>query len=291
MSRRIFGSGLSNILDVVKLSTDDMVSHSGIHKEFKIVSLHEIKPSKYQPRRNFDSKSLEELAASIREQGVLQPLTVRKTDSEEYELIAGERRWRAAQIAGLQQLPVIICEVDDNQLLAYSIIENIQRQDLDPIEEAMSLQRLLEEFSMTHEEVAKAIGRSRTMVTNMLRLLNLTEHVKNMLASRKLDMGHARALLSLPEEKQAIVAQVIFDKNMSVRSTENYIKSLQTFSRKQNKRSLRDEKILMWEKQLLAKLGVRIKILADPEGESRIIFYFAEGKKLESIINKLLSIM
>lgn len=287
MSRRIFGEGLNNILSMSKLSMEQVTSHPSVHREFKIVLPQEIIPSKYQPRKDFDQESLRELANSIKEKGILQPLVVRKV-KDEYELIAGERRWRAAQMAGLKQLPVIICDIDDNNILAYSIIENIQRQDLNPIEEAMSLKRLLEEFSMTHEAVAKAIGRSRTMVTNMLRLLNLAEPVKNMLAGRQLEMGHARALLSLSEEQQIEVAKAIHDRGMTVRNTEIFVRNVHISTQSQEKSFVKNFDYLAWEKRLSEKLGVKTKIQVNMQGKGRVVSYFSNTDSLKEILDKIL---
>lgn len=286
MSRRVFGEELSDIFSISKLSAKNIDSYPSVHREFRMVFPHEINPGKYQPRRNFDQNSLQDLANSIKEKGILQPLIVRKSGSE-YELIAGERRWRAAQIAGLKQIPVVICEIDDNHALAYSLIENIQRQDLDPIEEATSLKRLLEEFSMTHEEVAKSVGRSRTMVTNMLRLLNLAEPVKNMLVSRQLEMGHARALLCLPEGKQIKTAKLIVDKRMTVRGTEVYVKALQIDPQAEKIVVDKNSKFLEWEKELFEMLGVDTKIQISAQGKGRVICYFSNVDNLEGLINKL----
>jgi ParB family transcriptional regulator, chromosome partitioning protein len=227
MARRTFGEGLNDVFGKTKAYIEEIEVSSGVHREFKTVLPNEIKPGVYQPRRDFDQHSLQELADSIKEKGILQPLIVRKS-GKGYEIIAGERRWRAAQMAGLDQIPIVICEINDNDALAFSLIENIQRQDLNPIEEAIALNRLIEEFTMTHEEVAKSIGRSRTMVTNMLRLLNLEDLVKEMLISHHLEMGHARALLSLSESKQITVAKFIVDKQMTVREAEAYVRLLQT---------------------------------------------------------------
>lgn len=190
------------------------------------VPVTKLTPGKFQPRIKFDNTSLQELSHSIKEQGVLQPLIVRRQGNG-YEIIAGERRWRAAQIAALDSVPVIVRDIDDATALAIGLIENIQRQDLNPIEEAEALQRLLVEFSITHEEVAKKVGRSRAAVSNLLRLLALGEEVKQHLHKGQLAMGHARALLSLAPEQQSVVAKDVIKKQLSVRQTEKLISGLQ----------------------------------------------------------------
>ena len=200
-SHRRLGGGLDAILGAVNAnSSDELLENS--KQEFKKIMVNQLVPGQYQPRRQFDQKALEELSLSISKQGIIQPIVVRKINMSEYEIIAGERRWRAAQMAGLQQVPVIICNVTDESALAFSLIENIQRQDLNPIEEAVALKRLVEEFKMTHEQVAESVGRSRSMVTNMLRLLNLVPSVQQLLVEKKLDIGHARLLLVFSKDDQ-----------------------------------------------------------------------------------------
>ena len=283
MTRRVLGSGLGNILtDVLP---DGGKLKTSIHQKLESLSVDEVVPRKNQPRKNFDENLLRELADSIKEKGIVQPLVVRKI-GDSYELVAGERRWRAAQMAGLKQIPVVVCEIDDNQVLAYSIIENIQRQDLDPIEEAMSFKQLLDELNLTHEEVAKAVGRSRVAITNSLRLLNLTNSVKEMLISRKLEMGHARALLGLLDEQQTEVARLIFDRKMTVRATESYISGKKS-SLKQRVKDKKAEKFSNWELALSKKLGARVQIQVKTSGEGKMIFSFDELRRLEAIVNKL----
>lgn len=189
----------------------------------KTVAIDRIKRGTYQPRRKFDTAALEELAESIRQQGMVQPVVLRPR-ADGYELIAGERRWRAAQLAGLHEIPAVINDYDDKAAAAVSLIENIQRQDLNPLEEAMALQRLQTEFAMTHQDVATAVGRSRAAVSNLLRLLDLDEAVKMMVDAGELDMGHARALLAIDKPAQASLAQQVISKGLSVRATEALVK-------------------------------------------------------------------
>lgn len=220
--RKNFGSGLEAVLGAVNLEVSSPKDNA---KELKTVMVHQLSPGKYQPRREFDQEALKELSLSIASQGILQPIVVRSSGNNEYEIIAGERRWRAAQMAGLQQVPIIICNISDESALAFGLIENIQRQDLNPIEEAFALKRLIEEFNMTHEQVAKSVGRSRAVVSNMLRLLNLTQPVQDQLISKQLDVGHAKLLLVFPPEEQLEIANTIIEKRLTVRDAERVVKN------------------------------------------------------------------
>ena len=186
-----------------------------------------VQRSPFQPRRHFDAEALEELAESIRQQGLLQPIVVRRSSqADQYELIAGERRWRACQLAGLDSIPALVREADDATVAALALIENIQREELNPVEEANALQRLLDEFGMTHQQVADSIGRSRTGVTNLLRLLSLNKEVKQMLSERKIEMGHAKVLLALSDKLQLTAAREVVAKQLSVRQTESLVRQL-----------------------------------------------------------------
>ena len=197
--------------------------HDEISKQIDKLPLDFLVPGKYQPRKHIDQKALDELAHSIKTQGVLQPVIVRKLEQKQYEIIAGERRWRAARIAGLTHIPSIISEIEDNIALAYALIENIQREDLNPIEEAIAFERFKNEFNMTHADIANTVGRSRASITNTLRLLFLSEPVKKLLEEGMIDMGHARALLSLESDQQEIIALKIIEKKLSVRETEQLV--------------------------------------------------------------------
>ena len=186
----------------------------------------QMQPGKYQPRRDMDPDKLQELSASIQAQGVIQPIVVRELAPGQYEIVAGERRWRASQLAGLSEVPVVLRELDDRTVIAMALIENIQREDLNPLEEAQGLQRLIQEFGHTHEQAAQAVGRSRSAASNLLRLLNLAEPVQTMLMAGDLDMGHARALLSLDRAVQITAANQIAAKSLSVREAEGLVKKL-----------------------------------------------------------------
>jgi ParB family chromosome partitioning protein len=222
------GSGLDAIFS---LTQSEFISNNDLSDTILTLPVGNIIPSAHQPRVIFAEQELIELSQSIKTHGIIQPIILRLVKDNQYEIIAGERRWRAAKMAGLTHVPAIIRNVDNHVAAAFSLIENIQRQDLNPLEQAQALHRLLIEFSMSHEQVAQAVGRSRTAVTNIMRLLNLTEEVKDYLLAGKLDMGHARALLSLADPQQIMVAQEVINKNFSVRQTEQLIKQLQNKSK------------------------------------------------------------
>ena len=210
--KRGLGRGLESLLSSASVNLEDSADESGAVENGQLSNLPVdlIKPGKYQPRQDFDQEALNELADSIRAQGVVQPIVVRPVgEGKEYEIIAGERRWRATQLAGLHEIPAVIREVPDQAAIAMALIENIQREDLNPLEEARALERLIDEFDMTHQQVSEAVGRSRTAVTNLLRLLDLTPEVKEMLEHAQLDMGHGRALLALDGAQQIHAARLV----------------------------------------------------------------------------------
>jgi ParB family chromosome partitioning protein len=203
---------------------DSAAAH--VDGQLRTLGVEQLQRGKYQPRIDMHNESLEELADSIRVQGVVQPILVRPIDGSKYEIIAGERRWRAAQLAELQDVPVVVREIDDRTTIAVALIENIQRENLNPLEEAHALQRLIDEFDMTHQQAAEAVGRSRTAVSNLLRLLDLGEVATGMVQDGRLEMGHARALLALSGSRQAEAARHVVDHGLSVRATEQLVKKL-----------------------------------------------------------------
>ena len=247
-------------------------------------------PGKYQPRTKMDPTSLEELAASIRAQGLMQPILVRPLKSglnDEYEIIAGERRWRAAQMAGLSEVPVLIREIPDESALAMALIENIQREDLNPLEEAQGLQRLIDEFSMTHQEAADAVGRSRPTASNLLRLLQLSAPVQEMLMDGKVDMGHARALLPLNKAAQVQIAQRIFQKGLSVRDAEKLAKDAQKPEKAAKEAKKEDRDVLRLEEELSDALGAKVAIVANQRGAGKIQINFENLDELAGILQKI----
>ena len=245
-----------------------------------------IRPGKYQPRTRMDEQALKELAASISAQGVMQPLLVRPVGRDQYELIAGERRWRAAQIAGLAEVPVLVREVPDNAALAMALVENIQREDLNPIEEAGGLQRLIEEFRMTHEQAADAVGRSRSATTNLLRLLKLARPVQGMLMQGTLEMGHARALLALDGARQVEAANRIAARGLSVRESEALATRLLRGPAARRKRRT-DRDLARLEEEVSQRLGTTVQIRLGRKGSGTIVISYSGLDHLDQLLKKL----
>ena len=248
-----------------------------------------IQRGQYQPRRNFDEEALNELADSIRAQGMIQPIVVRLlSDKKTYEIIAGERRWRAAQIAGLHEIPVIIKDVTDQIAMCLALIENIQRQDLNALEEAKALERLIKEFEMTHDETANAVGRSRSAVTNLLRLLELDDSVKKLVEARQLDMGHARAILSLAKSKQFEVANKVVKQGLSVRATESLVQQL-TNKNKRSKlgKKAKDPNISSLENDISAKLGAKVSINHQSSGKGKVEISYNSLDELDGLLKHI----
>jgi len=246
----------------------------------------QIRPGRYQPRTRMSQEALAELAASIRSQGLMQPVLVRPVDRDRYELIAGERRWRAAQMAGLQEIPALVREVADEAALAMSLIENIQREDLNPMEEAAGLQRLADEFKMTHEQVADAVGRSRSATTNLLRLLRLAKPVQAMVMEGVLEMGHARALLSLDGARQIEAANRIAARGLSVREAEALAGGLLKGQATRRKPKA-DRDLARLEEEVSERLGTTVEIRAGRQGSGKVIVHFSGLDHLEQLLRKL----
>ena len=243
---------------------------------------------KYQPRKDLNPEKLQELADSIKAQGVIQPIVVRKISFEKYEIVAGERRWRASQLAGLTQIPVVIKEIDDRTAMAMALIENIQREDLNPLEEAEALKRLLDEFEMTHQLIAEAIGKSRTTVTNLLRLMDLHPDVKKLLLSNHLEMGHARALLSLEGSKQVALANKVIKEGLTVRATERLVKESHADPKNQ-KIKLIDNDTVKLQDELTGKLGAKVTIDHKENGSGKLVITYTSLDELDGIIELLKS--
>lgn len=244
-----------------------------------------LQPGRYQPRAKMDAASLAELAASIKAQGIMQPILVRPLSSGRYEIIAGERRWRAAQLAGLERVPVLVREVPDQAALAMALIENIQREDLNPIEEAHGIQRLIDEFGMTHEGAAEAVGRSRSAVTNLLRLRQLPQQVQDMVLAGQLDMGHARALLALSPAQQLTVAHEVAARQLSVRETERLVARLNRPPAPSKRQTDRDTERLAEE--LSQVLGTRVRIRHTRKGSGSLIIDYANLEALDALLARL----
>ncbi|MBK7984355.1 MAG: ParB/RepB/Spo0J family partition protein [Candidatus Competibacteraceae bacterium] len=243
---------------------------------------------RYQPRQDLREDRLRELAESIRAQGVVQPVVVRPLAGERYELIAGERRWRAAQLAGLREVPAVVREVTDRAAIAMALIENIQREDLNPLEEATALQRLIDEFELTHQQAAEAVGRSRTAVSNLLRLLELSEEVRQWVRERKLDMGHARALLPLPSALQQEAARQVLLRGLSARETEELARRLQQQTAATPARAKAfDPNIRTLQDDLSERLGARVQLRHDTTGKGQVVIHYNSLDELDGIIARV----
>lgn len=299
--KKKLGKGLDVLLS--RGSTETMASLLGKPKDrstpqapvekdgdLKNIPVDLIQRGKYQPRTDMHEEALEELASSIRAQGVMQPIVVRPISSDKYEIIAGERRWRATQIAGLDVIPAIIKPVGDEAAIAMSLIENIQRENLNPIEEAMALKRLQDEFELTQQEVADAVGKSRATVTNLMRLIGLTIDVRRMLEHGDLEMGHARALLSLPDIQQSEAARTVVGRGLSVRQTESLVRRLiaeagSTGAGSSSK--MVDPDIKNLEENLADKLGAKVMIQHTAKGKGRLILKYNSLDELDGILSHI----
>lgn len=285
LKKRGLGKGLDALLGTHK----EIQTASRNDGSLQMLAVDLIQRGQYQPRQNFDQTALDELADSIRAQGMVQPIVVRPlTGKDSYEIVAGERRWRAAQIAGMQDVPVIIKDVTDQTAMCLALIENIQRQDLNAIEEARALERLINEFEMTHDEIAEAVGRSRSAVTNLLRLLDLHEDVKKMLEVRQIDMGHARALLSLAKIKQVEIAKKIAKQGLSVRATESLVQQL--FNKaKPGKvtKTARDPNISKLENDLSERLGTSVAINHQANGRGKLEIRYNSLDELDGLLKHI----
>jgi len=278
--------GLGRGLDVLLGANDDDRNEG----ELQALPASELQPGKYQPRTRMDPGSLEELAASIKSQGVMQPILVRPIsrpfEATRYEIIAGERRWRAAQIAGLAELPCLVREIPDESALAMSLIENIQREDLNPLEEAAGLQRLIDEFGMTHQAAADAVGRSRPAASNLLRLLQLAPPVQELLMAGDIDMGHARALLPLEGAMQVGLANLIAARGLSVREAERLVQHELNPKTKQPAPAP-DRDILRLEEEIADRLGATVRIKANKKGAGAVTIHFGDLDQLDGLLEKL----
>jgi ParB family chromosome partitioning protein len=256
------------------------------------LKLEQLKPGKYQPRSRMDEESLKELAASIKAQGIMQPILARELVNGDYEIIAGERRWRAAQLAGLTQVPVLLRKVPDNAALAMALIENIQREDLNPLEEAIGIQRLIDEFQMTHQAAADAVGRSRSAASNLLRLLKLPQTVQEMLLQGSIDMGHARALISLDSAEQVLLANKIILQELSVRETEKLVQQQSEQTENKSSKNTKQEKNVDRDKiklqeEISEHLGSRVEIKPNKKGGGKLIIEYSSNDHLEELTGKL----
>ena len=290
--RKKLGKGLSALLssgsassmsDLQSERAVDRGSVLGEEERLRNIPIDLIQRGKYQPRVEMNEAALEDLAASIKAQGVMQPIVIRPIAAQKYEIIAGERRWRASQMAGLSSIPAVVKQVSDEAAIAMSLIENIQRENLNPIEEAMALKRLQDEFELTQQEVASAVGKSRATVTNLMRLIGLHIDVQKMLQVGKLEMGHARALLTLSGTKQVEFAKLVANKGLSVRQTESLVRNVNTGSELDRKKSI-DPNIKKLEEDLGEKLGAKVIIQHTEKGKGRLVINYNSLDELDGIL-------
>jgi len=273
--------GLGRGLDALLGSAQPTVKP--VDQQLSSLPVEWLRPGKFQPRQTMDQETLADLAASIKAQGVMQPIVVRPVGKDQFEIIAGERRWRASQLAGLEKVPVVIKDVGDESALAMSLIENIQREDLNPIEEAVALHRLMNEFQLTHQQIADAVGKSRTAVTNYLRLMNLSQEAKTLLEQGLLEMGHARTLLGLPEALQGEAAREVVRKNLNVRQTEALVK-VWLAPRKQNSEKVVDRDVELLEEKLSHRVGQRVHIQQGGKGKGKLVIPYGSLDELDGIL-------
>jgi len=290
------GRGLDALLATSRSHADkqkqDADNEAGDESELKNIPVEFLQPGKYQPRKDMSPEALEELAASIRSQGIIQPIVVRQVDNKKYEIIAGERRWRAAQLAKLDVIPCLVKDVPDNAAVAIALIENIQREDLNALEEAQALDRLMIEFNLTHQQTADAVGKSRTTITNLLRLNSLQDDVKRLLEYGDIDMGHARALLALDGDLQSDTAKLVADKGLTVRETENLVKKTQseidnpTPTKGKNDTKV-DPDVERLQTTLSENFGTPVQIAHNQKGKGKLIINFHDLEQLEGILQKM----
>lgn len=280
VKKRGLGRGLDVLLGQASSAA---ASENNLDQQLRTLPVELIQRGKYQPRRDMDPQALEELAQSIRAQGVMQPIVVRLIAADRYEIIAGERRWRAAQQAGLDSIPAVIRDVPDEAAIAMSLIENIQREDLNPIEEAIALQRLQQEFELTQQQVADAVGKSRVTITNLLRLMALPDEVKLLLERGDLEMGHARALLGLPAEQQTDAARQVVARGLTVRQTEALVRQWLN-PRVDSADTRRDPNIDQLQQDLAERLGAEVKIQHGAKGKGRLVISYNSLDELDGVL-------
>jgi len=276
--RRGLGRGLDALLGGAKLDNET--------EKLRTLSIDQIRPGRFQPRKDIDPARLQELADSISAQGVVQPVVVRPAGDGRYEIIAGERRWRAAQLAGLHDLPAVVRDVTDQAALAIALIENIQREDLNPLEEAEALKRLLEEFGMTHQQVADAVGKSRATISNLLRLNELHPEVKQLLLTGAIEMGHARAILGLEFALQDEIARKVAAAKLSVRATELLIQQLRD-GQKKRKPDSKDPDIRRLEERIATRIGAPVLIKHGKKGAGQLVIHYDSLDQLEGVLDRL----
>ncbi|OJY89737.1 MAG: chromosome partitioning protein ParB [Lysobacterales bacterium 63-13] len=290
MAAKKRGLGLGRGLDALLGGNDDVDAAGSAgngDSELRSLAVASITAGKYQPRRHFDDDLLQELADSIKVQGVIEPIIVRGVAGGRFELIAGERRWRASQLAGMSEIPALVRDIDDRAAIAIALVENIQREDLSPLEEAHSLARLIAEFKLTHQQAADAVGRSRAAVTNLLRLLELPEAIRKMLDEGTLEMGHARALLPLAEARAIALARKAIDNDWSVRELEAAVRNASELPQGKPPKARRDADIEALENELAEKLGARVAINHGRGGRGKLVISYHSLDELDGILGRI----
>ncbi|MCQ2032069.1 ParB/RepB/Spo0J family partition protein [Stutzerimonas zhaodongensis] len=282
--KRGLGRGLDALLGGANVATTQESTAQLDERELQQLPLDVIQRGKYQPRRDIDPVTLEELAHSIRSQGVMQPIVVRSIGSGRYEIIAGERRWRASQQAGLDKIPALVRDVSDEAAIAMALIENIQREDLNPIEEAVALQRLQQEFQLTQQQVADAVGKSRVTISNLLRLIALPEEIKTLLSHGDLEMGHARALLGLPADQQVEGARHVVARGLTVRQTEALVRQWLNSSERTKEQPKSDPDIVRLEQRLAERLGSPVQIKHGEKGKGQLVIRYNSLDELQGVL-------
>jgi len=297
--KRGLGKGLDSLLSSSTVTRKKQVSHDVSAEQAQAlvdkeqgnladINVKQLQIGKYQPRRDMSSDALQELANSIQAQGIIQPIVVREVGHQKYEIIAGERRWRAAKMIGLTFIPCLIKNVQDDAAIAIALIENIQRENLNAMEEAIALKRIVDEFELTHQEVAKAVGKSRTAVSNLLRLNSLNGDVQLLLEHGDIEMGHARALLPLNEDQQVEIANIVVDKQLSVRDTEKLVKKY-SIDKKASSAKKNNENLMAIEGFLTQQLGTKVSLSQAKNGKGKLVINFDQNDKLQEILSLLKS--
>ncbi|WP_119716744.1 ParB/RepB/Spo0J family partition protein [Cognatilysobacter tabacisoli] len=289
--KRGLGRGLEALLGP-KAAAEAPVLEATEHDSLRVLPVDALSAGKYQPRKHWDDEKLAELAESIKAQGVIQPIVVRDVGGKRYEIIAGERRWRASKLAGLADIPVVIREVDDRTVVAMALIENIQREDLNPLEEATALQRLIDEFDLTHAQAAEAVGRSRAAVSNLLRLLELPPEIRTLVETRAIEMGHARALLALAPQAAIALARQAAEFGWSVREVEHRVQQLSagvipTNGKAKPAKAKPQADIVTLERELAETLGTKVNVLHGRGGKGRLVIHYSDLDSLEGVLERL----
>ncbi|MCU4357907.1 ParB/RepB/Spo0J family partition protein [Acinetobacter ursingii] len=280
------GRGLDALLGSIQKEKLQIEAQAIDHGQLKQIDVNLLKRGEYQPRRFIQEQDLKELASSIEKHGVMQPIVIRPIEDEQYpyEIIAGERRWRAAQLAGLKEIPAIVRDLNDQVAIALALIENIQRQDLNPIDQALALQRFHDEFGLSHQEIAETVGKARTTVSNLLRLLSLDDAIKNLMQEGQLDMGHARAILALKARDQMAVAKIVIEKSLSVRQTEQLVREWN--EPKQDKpQAVISPDIEQLTQKLSERFGANVKIDHNKQGKGKLVIHYHSLDELDGILN------